>query len=121
MQRRASRRSSLHTADLSLLPCVTKLGRSVAMGNAHAQAPFLGQRSVDEKGKPGPYQWMSYKAAAEARTDVGSGLLHFGLSSGCTLGLYSVNCRGALAILPQHPCPAAASNANPVEHASSVG
>ena len=51
---------------------------------------------MDEKGTPGPYQWMTYKAAAEARTDIGSGLLHFGLSSGCTLGLYSVNCRGAL-------------------------
>ena len=66
---------------------------------------------MDEKGKPGPYQWMSYKAAAEARTDIGSGLLHFGLSSGCTLGLYSVNCRGALYILPQPACHASARNA----------
>ncbi|KAK9909434.1 hypothetical protein WJX75_002244 [Coccomyxa subellipsoidea] len=58
-----------------------------------AQVPYLGQRMVDDKGKPGPYHWMTYLEVAKARTDIGSGLLHFGLSSGCTLGLYSVNCR----------------------------
>lgn len=58
------------------------------------QTPYLGQRVVDDKGKAGPYHWMTYSEVSKARTDIGSGLLHFGLSSGCTMGLYSVNCRG---------------------------
>jgi long-subunit acyl-CoA synthetase (AMP-forming) len=59
------------------------------------QVPYLGQRQVDEKGKAGPYRWMTYKEAATARTEIGSGLLHYGLSPGAAVGLYSVNCRGA--------------------------
>ncbi|BDA42483.1 Long-chain-fatty-acid-CoA ligase 1 [Coccomyxa sp. Obi] len=58
-----------------------------------AKTPYLGQRLIDDKGKAGPYHWMTYSEVGAARTEIGSGLLHFGLSSGCTMGLYSVNCR----------------------------
>ena len=59
------------------------------------QVPYLGQRVVDEKGKAGPYHWLSYAEVSKIRTEIGSGLLHYGMKSGSTLGLYSVNCRGA--------------------------
>lgn len=59
------------------------------------QVPYLGQRLVDEKGKAGPYHWLSYAEVSKVRTEIGSGLLHYGMKSGSTLGLYSVNCRGA--------------------------
>ena len=42
---------------------------------------------------------MTYGEAGEARTAIGSGLLHFGLAPGATVGLYSVNCRGTPAPL----------------------
>ena len=58
------------------------------------QVPYLGQRLVDEKGKAGPYHWLSYAEVSKTRTEIGSGLLHYGMKSGSTLGLYSVNCRG---------------------------
>ena len=58
------------------------------------QVPYLGQRLVNEKGKAGPYHWLSYAEVSKTRTEIGSGLLHHGLKSGSTLGLYSVNCRG---------------------------
>lgn len=59
------------------------------------QIPYLGQRLVDEKGKAGPYHWMTYAEVSKRRTEIGSGLLHYGIKSGSTLGLYSINCRGA--------------------------
>lgn len=59
------------------------------------QVPYLGQRLVDEKGKAGPYHWLSYADVSKLRTEIGSGLLHYGMKSGSTMGLYSVNCRGA--------------------------
>ncbi|KAK9816781.1 hypothetical protein WJX72_005028 [[Myrmecia] bisecta] len=59
----------------------------------YANVPFLGQRTVDSKGHAGPYKWMTYGEAGEARTNIGSGLLHLGLAPGATVGLYSINCR----------------------------
>jgi long-chain acyl-CoA synthetase len=72
------------------------------------QVPYLGERRVDAKGHAGAYEWMTYAEAGEARTAIGSGLLHFGLGPGATVGLYSVNCRGALQGLrcTAAPCPA---------------
>ena len=32
--------------------------------------------------------------AGKARTAIGSGLVHFGISPGSKVGLYSINCRG---------------------------
>lgn len=61
----------------------------------HAQSPYLGQRIIDDKGKARRYHWMTYGEVAKVRTDIGSGLLHYGLKSGCTMGLYAVNSRGA--------------------------
>ena len=58
------------------------------------QVPYLGERTLDAKGQAGQYEWMTYGEAGEARTAIGSGLLHFGLAPGATVGLYSVNCRG---------------------------
>ncbi|CAL5219689.1 g1576 [Coccomyxa viridis] len=60
---------------------------------AFAEVPYLGQRFVDEKGKAGPYHWLSYAEVSKIRTEIGSGLLYHGMKSGSTLGLYSVNCR----------------------------
>ena len=64
------------------------------------QVPYLGERTLDTKGQAGQYEWMTYGEAGEARTAIGSGLLHFGLAPGATVGLYSVNCRGTPASLP---------------------
>eukprot|EP00884_Botryococcus_braunii_P022126 jgi/Botrbrau1/8598/Bobra.0380s0019.2 len=54
--------------------------------------PFLGQRSRDAKGKLGPYKWLSFAEVGLLRTQIGSGLIHFGIPPGSAVGLYSVNC-----------------------------
>ncbi|KAK9835226.1 hypothetical protein WJX81_007254 [Elliptochloris bilobata] len=59
----------------------------------HAKVPYLGERSVNAKGQAGQYEWMTYAEAGEARTAIGSGLLHYGLTPGAAVGLYSVNSR----------------------------
>ena len=38
---------------------------------------------------------MTFVECAERRTEIGSGLLHFGVKPGSTFGLYSVNSRGS--------------------------
>ncbi len=76
---------------MSLQCCALVGARNVIL----MQVPYLGQRFVDEKGKAGPYHWLSYAEVSKIRTEIGSGLLYHGMKSGSTLGLYSVNCRGA--------------------------
>lgn len=66
------------------------LSHSIA---AYPNGPFLGERAVDDKGRPGPYRWMSYAEAGEARSAIGSGLQHYGVPSGAAVGIYSINCR----------------------------
>ena len=39
--------------------------------------------------------------AGEARTAIGSGMLQYGITPGSSIGLYSINCRGAF----QTHCP----------------
>lgn len=70
------------------------LSRRAPILDSLLQVPYLGQRLVDEKGKAGPYHWLSYAEVSKIRTEIGSGLLHYGMKSGSTMGLYSVNCRG---------------------------
>ncbi|KAL3160851.1 hypothetical protein ABBQ38_009253 [Trebouxia sp. C0009 RCD-2024] len=60
----------------------------------HPEVPYLGTRTTDNKGKAGPYTWMTYAQVAETRTHVGSGLLHLGVKPGAPVGLYSVNHTG---------------------------
>lgn len=47
---------------------------------------------MERNGAPGGYEWMSYKEVGEARTAIGAGLLHLGVSPGSTVGIYSINC-----------------------------
>ena len=54
--------------------------------------PCLGTRVAKKSGKPGPYKWISYDDVGALRTAAGSGLLHYGVKPGATVGLYSVNC-----------------------------
>ena len=88
---KASESHSLSKVRMSLQCCSPTGARYVVT----MQVPYLGQRLVDEKGKAGPYHWLSYAEVSKTRTEIGSGLLHYGMKSGSTLGLYSVNCRGA--------------------------
>jgi long-chain acyl-CoA synthetase len=60
----------------------------------HPEAPYLGERQVNSQGEPGPYHWTTYKRFGELRTELGSGLLHYGLAPHQTVGIYSVNCTG---------------------------
>ena len=53
---------------------------------------YLGTRSVDAQGGAGPYKWLSYRQTGEARTQIGSGLLHLGVAPGSNVGLFSANC-----------------------------
>ncbi|KAL0050268.1 hypothetical protein WJX82_007734 [Trebouxia sp. C0006] len=64
----------------------------------HPEINYLGTRTTDSKGKPGPYTWMTYAQVAETRTHIGSGLLHLGIKPGSTVGLYSVNHTGWLLV-----------------------
>ena len=75
--------------------CLKNGAHELCCGMAGRQVPYLGERSSDAKGHAGAYEWTTYAEAGEARTAIGSGLLHFGLAPGATVGLYSVNCRGA--------------------------
>lgn len=59
----------------------------------YPHVPFLGTRRRDERGKLGPYTWVTYSQAGDMRTSIGSGLLQLGLQPKNTVGLYSVNCR----------------------------
>ncbi|GFR46921.1 hypothetical protein Agub_g8568 [Astrephomene gubernaculifera] len=55
--------------------------------------PYLGTRKRDDKGRPGPYTWMTYAQASDVRTALGSGLLQMGISPKAGVGIYSVNCK----------------------------
>jgi len=61
-------------------------------------APFLGHRSPpspdnpSSPSSPGPYIWSTYREVGAARSAIGSGLLHFGISPNSAMGLYSINC-----------------------------
>lgn len=59
----------------------------------YPHVPFLGTRRRDDKGKLGPYEWITYSQAGDIRSSIGSGLLQLGLQPKCTVGLYSVNCK----------------------------
>lgn len=59
----------------------------------YPEVEFLGQRPIAANGTPGPYQWMTYAEAGKVRTAIGAGLLHYGVQTGDTVGLYSINCR----------------------------
>lgn len=61
--------------------------------HAFSKEWFLGTRAVDSTGKAGPYHWMTYSQAGEARTAIGSGLVKLGITAGQSVGLHSVNCR----------------------------
>lgn len=47
---------------------------------------------MDARGAPGPYAWLSYRQVGEARTQIGSGLVHLGMRPGSNVGLFSANC-----------------------------
>lgn len=57
-----------------------------------ADLPYLGQRVADAKGSLGGYSWLTFSQVGEARTAIGSGLLHLGIKPGTHVGIYSVNC-----------------------------
>ncbi|KAL6757995.1 hypothetical protein V8C86DRAFT_1809130 [Haematococcus lacustris] len=59
----------------------------------YPHVPFLGTRKRDDKGKLGPYTWMTYAQAGDVRTSIGSGLMQLGLAPKETVGLYSQNCK----------------------------
>ena len=42
----------------------------------------------------GAYEWITYREVGEARTAIGSGLMHLGVPSSSGVGIYSVNCVG---------------------------
>ncbi|EFN52377.1 hypothetical protein CHLNCDRAFT_32504 [Chlorella variabilis] len=54
-------------------------------------SPYLGHRTSDAKGQPGPYVWQSYAEVGEVRSAIGSGMQHLGIQPGSGVGLYSVN------------------------------
>ena len=63
--------------------------------NALSRLPdvnYLGQRMRDARGNLGRYSWITYAQAGEARTAVGSGIVHLGIQPGMHVGIYSVNC-----------------------------
>ncbi|KAM7481378.1 hypothetical protein LguiB_005961 [Lonicera macranthoides] len=51
---------------------------------------YLGTR-VRVDGTIGDYKWMTYGEADTARSAIGSGLCHYGLSKGACVGLYFIN------------------------------
>lgn len=57
-----------------------------------ADLPYLGQRVEDAKGNVGKYSWLTFSQVGEARTALGSGLIHLGFGPGTHVGIYSVNC-----------------------------
>mmetsp|Transcript_35882 Transcript_35882/g.79890 ORF Transcript_35882/g.79890 Transcript_35882/m.79890 type:complete len:699 (+) Transcript_35882:158-2254(+) len=59
----------------------------------YPHVPFLGTRKKDDKGKLGPYTWMTYLQAGDVRTSIGSGLLQLNLAPKAAVGIYSVNSR----------------------------
>ena len=59
----------------------------------YPHVPFLGTRRRDARGKLGPYAWITYGQAGEARTAIGSGLLQLGLGPKSAVGLLSINCK----------------------------
>jgi long-chain acyl-CoA synthetase len=52
----------------------------------------LGQRVNNGNDTFGKYSWLSYAQVGEARTAIGSGLLHYGIQPASHIGIYSVNC-----------------------------
>ncbi|KAL4422662.1 hypothetical protein ABPG75_008859 [Micractinium tetrahymenae] len=57
----------------------------------YGESPYLGHRTTDAKGQPGPYVWRTYAEVGEVRSAIGSGMLHLGVPPGSSVGLYSVN------------------------------
>ncbi|KAF6162775.1 hypothetical protein GIB67_029044 [Kingdonia uniflora] len=51
---------------------------------------YLGTR-IRVDGTVGEYKWMTYGEAATARTEVGSGLVYYGIPKGASVGLYFIN------------------------------
>ncbi|KAL0708549.1 hypothetical protein Bca4012_074975 [Brassica carinata] len=51
---------------------------------------YLGTR-VRVDGTVGDYKWMTYGEVGTARTALGSGLVHHGIPSGSTVGIYFIN------------------------------
>jgi long-chain acyl-CoA synthetase len=56
------------------------------------ELPYLGQRVNNGNDTFGKYSWLSYAQVGEARTAIGSGLLHYGIQPASHIGIYSVNC-----------------------------
>ncbi|KAI8912664.1 hypothetical protein EDD86DRAFT_201962 [Gorgonomyces haynaldii] len=52
--------------------------------------PCLGKRSIVD-GKPGPYEWQTYKQVLERVTKVGTALVRRGLKREAMVGLFSIN------------------------------
>lgn len=61
--------------------------------STYPHVPYLGTRKRDDKGRLGPYTWITYSQAGDVRTSIGSGLLQLGLQPKSCVGLYSVNCK----------------------------
>lgn len=51
---------------------------------------YLGTR-VRVDGTVGEYKWMTYGEAGAARSAIGSGLIHYGVPKGSSIGLYFIN------------------------------
>jgi hypothetical protein len=64
------------------------------------QTPYLGHRTSDAKGQPGPYVWQTYSEVAELRSAIGSGMQHLGIQPGAAVGLYSSGCCSAAEFWP---------------------
>lgn len=93
VRRSSSRPESLSTTYPPPLDHVQTLYDAIETSIAnHSQAPFLGERSMTAAGDPGPYEWITFKQFGEARTAIGSGLLHYGVTPHQAVGIYSVNC-----------------------------
>ena len=64
------------------------------------QRPYLGHRKIDpHSNTAGEYAWVTYREAGEARTAIGSGLVHLGVTPGSTVGIYSINSVGKSKII----------------------
>jgi long-chain acyl-CoA synthetase len=58
----------------------------------YSNEPLLGWRPIDEQGKPGAYEWITFAETAERVNEVASGLAGLGLTAGQRVGVYGVNC-----------------------------
>ena len=53
--------------------------------------PFLGRRTANPDGTPGPYIWQTYDRVLARINHIGSGLTKLGLGPQSFVGLYSIN------------------------------